>query len=249
MALYLLRHGALPPNPQRRFVGQRDLPLSPRGQRQIAFWAKELAVTPLKAIFCSSLQRCRESARSIGRYHPQTPVIPRDAFREIHLGQWEGLTPAEVEERFPGAYAARGRNLADYCPQGGESFRMLARRVLPALRDILPQNNDDNVLLTLRQVVHDRREHPQEGSYTCYLFDKGLDKILKKCGEECSEVIIAAKNGKNEDTANEICDLIYHLLVMMVESGIPLEDVEKILAERRQKIGNLKKFHVSDHNT
>ena len=73
--------------------------------------------------------------------------------------------------------------------------------------------------------------------------------ILKKCGEECSEVIIAAKNGKNEDTANEICDLIYHLLVMMVESGIPLEDVEKILAERRQKIGNLKKFHVSDHNT
>lgn len=147
MALYLLRHGALPPNPQRRFVGQRDLPLSPRGQRQIAFWAKELAVTPLKAIFCSSLQRCRESARSIGRYHPQTPVIPRDAFREIHLGQWEGLTPAEVEERFPGAYAARGRNLADYCPQDGESFRMLARRVLPALRDILPQNNDDNVLL------------------------------------------------------------------------------------------------------
>ena len=147
MALYLLRHGALPPNPQRRFVGPRDLPLSPRGQRQIAFWAKELAVTPLKAIFCSSLQRCRESARSIGRYHPQTPVIPRDAFREIHLGQWEGLTPAEVEERFPGAYAARGRNLADYCPQGGESFRMLARRVLPALRDILPQNNDDNVLL------------------------------------------------------------------------------------------------------
>ena len=146
MALYLLRHGALPPNPQRRFVGQRDLPLSPRGQRQIAFWAKELAVTPLKAIFCSSLQRCRESARSIGRYHPQTPVIPRDAFREIHLGQWEGLTPAEVEERFPGAYAARGRNLADYCPQGGESFRMLARRVLPALRDILPQNNDDNTI-------------------------------------------------------------------------------------------------------
>ena len=67
MALYLLRHGALPPNPQRRFVGQRDLPLSPRGQRQIAFWAKELAVTPLKAIFCSSLQRCRESARKIAR--------------------------------------------------------------------------------------------------------------------------------------------------------------------------------------
>ena len=95
-----------------------------------------------------------------------------------------------------------------------------------------------DVMEGLYQVVQERKEEKREGSYTCYLFEQGLDKILKKCGEECSEVIIAAKNGKN-----------YHLLVMMVESGIPLEDVEKILAERRQKIGNLKKFHVSDHNT
>ena len=147
MAIYLLRHGALPPNPQRRFVGQRDLPLSPRGRRQIAFWAEELARTPLTRIFCSSLQRCRESARIIGRHHPQTPVVPLDAFREIRLGQWEGLTPAEVEARFPGAYAERGRRLADYRPQDGESFRMLARRVLPALHAILPQRDDENILL------------------------------------------------------------------------------------------------------
>lgn len=80
-------------------------------------------------------------------------------------------------------------------------------------------------------------------------FEQGLDKILKKCGEECSEVIIAAKNGQNQDTANEICDLLYHLIVMMVEAGISLEEVQGILEQRRQKIGNLKKFHVSDHNT
>ena len=106
-----------------------------------------------------------------------------------------------------------------------------------------------DALQQLYGTILQRRQQKQEGSYTCYLFEKGLDKILKKCGEECSEVIIAAKNGKNEDTANEICDLIYHLLVMMVESGISLEEVEEILAQRRQKIGNLKKFHVSDHNT
>lgn len=147
MAVYLLRHGALPPNPRRCFVGQRDLPLTPLGQRQIAFWAEELALVPLRRILCSTLQRCRDTARIIGSRHPHTPVTPSDAFREISLGRWEGLTPAEVEERFPGAYAERGRRLADYCPQGGESFRMLARRVLPALRDILPQNNEDNVLL------------------------------------------------------------------------------------------------------
>lgn len=106
-----------------------------------------------------------------------------------------------------------------------------------------------DILHELYQTVEGRRQEKQEGSYTCYLFEKGLDKILKKCGEECSEVIIAAKNGENEDTANEICDLLYHLVVMMVESGISIDEVEGILEERRQKIGNLKKFHVSDHES
>ena len=107
----------------------------------------------------------------------------------------------------------------------------------------------ENVLAELYQTVEQRKAEEQEGSYTCYLFEQGLDKILKKCGEECSEVIIAAKNGNNEDTANEICDLLYHLIVMMVQAGISVEEVEGILEERRQKIGNLKTFHVSDHNT
>ena len=106
-----------------------------------------------------------------------------------------------------------------------------------------------DVVKGLYEVVQDRRDHPQEGSYTCYLFEKGIDKILKKVGEECSEVIIAAKNRKNDDTAEEICDLIYHLLVMMAEQDIPLEQVEEILEARRQKIGNLNPFHESDHNT
>lgn len=106
-----------------------------------------------------------------------------------------------------------------------------------------------DVLQQLYQVVADRREHPTEGSYTCYLFEKGLDKILKKCGEECSEVIIAAKNGISEDTENEICDLIYHLMVLMVEQNIPLEAVYGILEERSKKIGNLKQFHQTDRNS
>ncbi|WP_071434132.1 phosphoribosyl-ATP diphosphatase [Angelakisella massiliensis] len=106
-----------------------------------------------------------------------------------------------------------------------------------------------SVLNELYQVVLDRKAHPQEGSYTCYLFEKGLDKILKKVGEESSEVIIAAKNGVAEDTENEICDLLYHLLVLMAEQNIPVENVEAILEQRRQKIGNLKQFHQVDHQT
>ena len=108
---------------------------------------------------------------------------------------------------------------------------------------------NDQVLMDLYQVVLDRKTHPSENSYTCYLFEKGLDKILKKVGEESAETIIAAKNDVPADTVGEISDLIYHLIVMMVEKGIPLEDVLAELDRRSKKIGNLKKMHVSDHNT
>ena len=108
---------------------------------------------------------------------------------------------------------------------------------------------NDNALTQLYQVVQDRKTHPSENSYTCYLFSKGLDKILKKVGEEASETIIAAKNGVQEDTVGEISDLLYHLTVLMVEQDIPLTAVLEELDRRGQKIGNLKVFHQSDHNT
>lgn len=111
------------------------------------------------------------------------------------------------------------------------------------------ENNLNNTLNELYQVILDRRANPTEGSYTCYLFEKGIDKILKKVGEECSEVIIAAKNGKNEDTVNEISDLFYHVFVMMAQQGITPEDISRVLEERSHKIGNLKTFHQTDKNS
>jgi phosphoribosyl-ATP pyrophosphohydrolase len=107
----------------------------------------------------------------------------------------------------------------------------------------------NDTLQQLYQVILDRRATPQEGSYTCYLLEKGLDKILKKVGEECSETIIAAKNGVREDTVGEISDLIYHLMVMMVDQNIPLSAVMEELERRSMKIGNLKQFHISDHES
>lgn len=109
--------------------------------------------------------------------------------------------------------------------------------------------DNHNELYDLYQTILDRKENHQEGSYTCYLFEKGLDKILKKVGEECSETIIAAKNGDNSETVLEISDLIYHLFVMMVEEGISVDDVMNELAKRSQKTGNLKQFHQVDKNT
>ena len=101
----------------------------------------------------------------------------------------------------------------------------------------------------MEAVIAQRRAEPQENSYTCYLFDKGLDKILKKVGEECAETIIAAKNGVKEDTVGEISDLIYHLMVMMAQQNIPLEDVMAELDRRSLKIGNLKTMKQVDRET
>ena len=107
----------------------------------------------------------------------------------------------------------------------------------------------NDVLEALYQTIVSRKETKPEGSYTSYLFEMGIDKILKKCGEECSEVIIAAKNNDNGETVLEISDLLYHIMVMMVNQGIPLEDVLAELDKRSEKSGNLKTFHVVDKNS
>ena len=94
-----------------------------------------------------------------------------------------------------------------------------------------------------------RKEAKEEGSYTCYLFEQGIDNILEKVGEESTEMVIAAKNGNKEETVGEICDLIYHTLVMMVDQSITIEDVEAVLRKRAEKSGNLKQFHKVDKNS
>jgi len=106
-----------------------------------------------------------------------------------------------------------------------------------------------DTLQALYETVLERKSTKTEGSYTCYLFEKGLDKILKKCGEECSEVIIAAKNGDNTETVMEISDLLYHLTVLIANEGIDYKDVQAELEKRAGKQKNLKTLHEVDKNT
>ncbi len=84
----------------------------------------------------------------------------------------------------------------------------------------------------LVKLIEGRKREKKEGSYTTYLFEKGLDKILKKVGEECTEVIIAAKGDDKKETIYEIADLAYHTLVLMIQMGISLEDIHRELASR-----------------
>ncbi len=98
----------------------------------------------------------------------------------------------------------------------------------------LQQDNlSENMLTELYNVIADRKAHPKEGSYTNYLFEKGVNKILKKVGEECTEVIIAAKEEKNSELAFEISDLMYHLTVLMAQKGLTWQEVESELKKRK----------------
>lgn len=99
------------------------------------------------------------------------------------------------------------------------------------------------VLYELYDVILDRKQNPKEGSYTNYLFDKGLDKILKKVGEEATESIIAAKNHDKNEIVYELSDLLYHISVLLAEKEITWDDVLGELKKRELKQGNLKQFH------
>lgn len=86
----------------------------------------------------------------------------------------------------------------------------------------------------------ERKQNPQEGSYTTYLYEKGLEKILKKIGEESTEVVVAALSQSKEELIGEINDLAYHVIVLMVEKGVTIEDIENEMKRRREKQHNLK---------
>ncbi|MDR0531360.1 MAG: phosphoribosyl-ATP diphosphatase [Oscillospiraceae bacterium] len=101
----------------------------------------------------------------------------------------------------------------------------------------------------LYATIIERRAHPEEGSYTCYLFEQGLDKILKKLGEECAETIIAAKNHNRRELVAELSDLVFHMEVLMAQQGVAPEEIEAELGRRAQKTGNRKPLRIVDKNT
>jgi probable phosphoglycerate mutase len=136
--IYLLRHGEIDKPTPWRFLGQTDLPLNASGVRQALALRQQFKNIPFCQIFTSPLQRAVQTAALVsGR--PPASLHLIEAFKEIDLGAWEGLTVDEVQTRFPGAYEQRGRDLEHFRPQGGESFSDLAGRCFPALLDLAKQ--------------------------------------------------------------------------------------------------------------
>lgn len=116
----------------------------------------------------------------------------------------------------------------------------------------------DSVFVDQEKVILDRKENSEENSYTCYLFQSGMDKILKKVGEECTETVIAAKNlkasGKDDKElkellVGEVADLFYHVQVMLCDAGVSINDVISEMEKRTLKTGNKKVMKKVDKNT
>ena len=103
--------------------------------------------------------------------------------------------------------------------------------------------DNKEVLYQLYDIISDRKINPKQGSYTNYLFEKGLDKILKKVGEETAETIIAAKNNDKNEVIYELSDLLYHISVLLSEKQITWDDVFEELKKRELKESNLQQFH------
>lgn len=131
-SVLLLRHGVIVrDSPMHRFLGQSDPPLSDLGKKQLERLARHVLLDSVEKVWCSPLQRCTVGAAIIAAERQQCEIEIVPELTEISLGKWEGMTVAEVRRNFPGAYEARGRELATYRPPGGESFADLLLRVWP----------------------------------------------------------------------------------------------------------------------
>lgn len=134
--LYLVRHGDSRQDQVKRYIGQIDLPLNAAGRTQIKALQRELAGIDFAHIYSSDLRRCLETAEIIARpLGKSIRTVP--GLREIALGEWEGQPMASIRERFPEEYQRRGRELVGFSPPGGESFRDLQERVVPAFLQII----------------------------------------------------------------------------------------------------------------
>lgn len=106
------------------------------------------------------------------------------------------------------------------------------------------ESYDKNIINTIYNQIEDRSKNPMENSYTNYLLSEGIDKICKKIGEEATETVIAAKNDNKSDFIGEICDLVYHTLVLMYNKQVSIKEIEDKLRERHKIQGNKKKFNT-----
>ncbi len=167
--LYLLRHGDSRQDQVKRYIGQTDLPLNAAGRSQARALQKNLAGIPFSRVYSSDLRRCLETARIIAA-HQGRSIRTLPALREIALGEWDGKSMASIRRRFPEEFQRRGLDLTGFQPPGGESFRDLQDRVVPAFLEII--NKSRGALLLVAHAGVNR-------AILCHVLGRPLDELFK----------------------------------------------------------------------
>ena len=144
--IYLVRHGQVVGHEERRYNGQGDVPLTAAGEAQFGLLQLRLADKPLAAVYCSDLQRTLVGARVLAQPFALQPVALAD-LRELHIGDWEGMTWQELQSRYPQQWQARLDDIVHYRVPGGENLIDLAGRVLPAIRAIVERHQGEDVVV------------------------------------------------------------------------------------------------------
>lgn len=144
--IYLVRHGRIRvDDEQKSFIGQIDLPMSNEGEKEVRIIGEKLSRIKINSIFCSDLVRSVATAEIIASYHGIIP-IPKNELREIFLGDWEGLSFAEVIRRYPDEFKRRGADIVNFHPPHGESFYDCSQRVIAAFNEIVRTSNGNIVI-------------------------------------------------------------------------------------------------------
>lgn len=144
--VHLIRHGEIAGHEEPRYNGQADVPLTERGQAQFGMLQLRLAKKPVRAVYSSDLSRCLEGARTIASAFNLEPV-PRRELRELHIGDWERKTWAELQAEYPRQWRERLADIVNYRVPGGESLRDLADRVRPVIREIIAAHPGEEVVV------------------------------------------------------------------------------------------------------
>lgn len=144
--LYLVRHGQVKGFEQHRYNGQADVPLTDLGWEQYRSLHDRLRQSSLAAVYCSDLQRCLGGAKLLAEPHGLVPVAVK-ALRELHIGQWQGISWQELQQRFPQQWEARIKDIVHYRVPDGENLLDLSQRVLPAIKSVLSTHARSEVLV------------------------------------------------------------------------------------------------------
>lgn len=144
--IYLVRHGQVEGHEEKRYNGQGDVSLTPKGQAQYGMLSMRLQKKSIAAVYSSDLKRCVEGAQLLASGHGVEPQL-REELRELHIGDWEGMTWQELQQQYPDQWQARLDDIVSYRVPGGESLADLAARVKPAIEKIVSEHPGDELIV------------------------------------------------------------------------------------------------------